>query len=923
MKYLKFLLLPLLVFSFIGCGSAQNDGEFDSSNENISTEYNRVTGVVDKGPINGATVEILRVDTGEVIGSGTTDENGKFSIKIGDYSGAIKLSSTGGTYVDEIDGNLTDATGVVFEAYSVVDDNLTYSANITPYTTIAAKNLTLTSSKDEIIAENKKVAKTFMGDEFDLTKVTPQILNKDTITNSNEGKYGTMLAVFSKLIGDNPSNIKTKITEFYDDYKDDGLANKVADEINKALTDPIITKSVDTTVITDIKTTQALEKIKKYADDNTSEAPTLQDYKDAGITGVLEDTLSAINYQVSKVTSNDIASVSQLQDLVKNADVTKPTVTITDNIDGTASTSTGDVKFTFTFSEGVTNFSVEDINLTGGKAGTFSEVNSSVYTLAVTPDLNSTEDIVIYIPEGVLTDLNGNPNEASTVYHQSVNTVAPVFTSPSSVSVPENQTNAITLSATDALIYAISSGDSSSFDINSSSGVVTFKTAPDFETKNSYTFLAKATDRYGNSAEENVTINITDVDENAPTLTSVTIKNGSSTAINPNTYVKPGEIVQLDFNVSEETNGTLPTVTIDGQSATINDLGDNNSSTWRATLTMSDTFDEGTVTFSIKGLYDKAGNSIAEVTTTTDGSSLTFDKTPPTISNTNVVVYENNQTILTISATDSLSGIKANSYATSDNIDDNSKVNVSSDGKVTFIKAPDYELPDDENKDNIYQITLAVDDNAGNTVTKDVNVTVKNVVEPFIISFETTSDNESITIPVNKDDTSLTYNYNINWGDGSPEENYDTNATHTYSKAGVYDINITGEFPQMYFKNIDDGDSNKDKIKAIKSWGDIKWVSMSHSFEGCNNLQIEANDLPILTNVTDLSYMFANTTNFDSNSTIEDWDTSNITNMESMFENASSFANHNLNGWNVDNVTQHNNFIYHAGDGNTEPTWQQ
>jgi len=92
----------------------------------------------------------------------------------------------------------------------------------------------------------------------------------------------------------------------------------------------------------------------------------------------------------------------------------------------------------------------------------------------------------------------------------------PTFTSQASVSVQENQTDALTLQATDAnppISYAISGGDSSAFDVDATTGVVTFKTAPDFETQDLYTFSATATDKYGNEATQSVTVSITDVPE--------------------------------------------------------------------------------------------------------------------------------------------------------------------------------------------------------------------------------------------------------------------------------------------------------------------------------------------------------------------------------------------------------------------------
>lgn len=92
-------------------------------------------------------------------------------------------------------------------------------------------------------------------------------------------------------------------------------------------------------------------------------------------------------------------------------------------------------------------------------------------------------------------------------------TTPPVFTSSASASVNENQTSAITLVATDAsaVTYSISAADAGSFTVNASTGVVTFNTAPDFETKTSYTFTAKATDASSNEANQAVTITILDV----------------------------------------------------------------------------------------------------------------------------------------------------------------------------------------------------------------------------------------------------------------------------------------------------------------------------------------------------------------------------------------------------------------------------
>lgn len=103
-----------------------------------------------------------------------------------------------------------------------------------------------------------------------------------------------------------------------------------------------------------------------------------------------------------------------------------------------------------------------------------------------------------------------------------IDTTAPTFSSNANANVNENNISAITLVATDesSVTYSISGGDSSSFNIDSSTGIVTFKTAPDYETKTSYTFTATATDESNNTKTQAVTININDIVE---TITYATV----------------------------------------------------------------------------------------------------------------------------------------------------------------------------------------------------------------------------------------------------------------------------------------------------------------------------------------------------------------------------------------------------------------
>ena len=67
-----------------------------------------------------------------------------------------------------------------------------------------------------------------------------------------------------------------------------------------------------------------------------------------------------------------------------------------------------------------------------------------------------------------------------------------------------------------------------------------------------------------------------------------------------------------------------------------------------------------------------------------------------------------------------------------------------------------------------------------------------------------TSNDDQITIPTNP---GFTYDYTVNWGDGTTDNNVTGDITHTYAAEGLYTISISGVFPSIYFN--DGGDRRK------------------------------------------------------------------------------------------------------------------
>lgn len=96
----------------------------------------------------------------------------------------------------------------------------------------------------------------------------------------------------------------------------------------------------------------------------------------------------------------------------------------------------------------------------------------------------------------------------------------------------------------------------------------------------------------------------------------------------------------------------------------------------------------------------------------------------------------------------------------------------------------------------------------------------------FITTWQTLSENQTITIPVNPN---FTYDYTVDWGDGTTSTNQTTDASHTYATRGIYTVSITGTFPAIFI-NYSRSRSN---LKSVVQWGNNPWASMERAFDGC------------------------------------------------------------------------------------------
>jgi surface protein len=143
-----------------------------------------------------------------------------------------------------------------------------------------------------------------------------------------------------------------------------------------------------------------------------------------------------------------------------------------------------------------------------------------------------------------------------------------------------------------------------------------------------------------------------------------------------------------------------------------------------------------------------------------------------------------------------------------------------------------------------------------------------------------------------------TYNMLVDWGDGTTDTITTWNqaqTTHTYSSSGVYEIKISGTCRGFRFS----GTGDRLKLLNISQYGILN-LSTDSVFYGCTNFNQTAIDTPIIS-TTSFFEMFRNCTNFSGSPSINNWNTSNVTNMNSMFNGATTF-NQNINSWNTSAV---------------------
>jgi hypothetical protein len=164
---------------------------------------------------------------------------------------------------------------------------------------------------------------------------------------------------------------------------------------------------------------------------------------------------------------------------------------------------------------------------------------------------------------------NGGPgtdsvtsNNGSTFIQGVDDSTAPTITSSATFSSAENQTSIGTATANEAVTWSIQSGvDSSTVNLVSATGVLSFKTAPNFEVptdngaNNVYNFSIRATDTAGNTSDQSIAITVTDVIETSSF--SIFRLAGSVTTATYRTAIMITAEINVSAKVTFKVNGAV------------------------------------------------------------------------------------------------------------------------------------------------------------------------------------------------------------------------------------------------------------------------------------------------------------------------------------------------------------------------------
>ncbi len=455
------------------------------------------------------------------------------------------------------------------------------------------------------------------------------------------------------------------------------------------------------------------------------------------------------------------------------------------------------------------------------------KIDSTSVTTNIIGDYNVTYDVE---------DEGGNQADRVTRLVQVRDRIAPVFTNEDNVSVAENQTTAIRLAATDKandLIYSIDDNDS--FDVDETTGVVTFKNPPDYEQNTNYHFTATVTDGSNNKTEQNVTINVTNLDDTAPIFHN-----------DDNVSVEENQQFAIELNVTDANYITYSISGVDSGSFDITTTG---------VITFVSFPDyEDKISYTFTATADDGINTTDQNITI---NIINIDDSDPIFHNSDTAtVDENQRDAINLNATDDFGTVI---YSIATGYDSAYFTVNTSTGVVTFKQDADYEH-------KVTYTFVAIASDGTNSANQKVTITVTNLDDtaPVFTNGDTVSVAENQTDAIDldaTDDFNSPLTYSISGGDYESFEINSSTGVVTFLTAPDFESGIT---QYTFTATVSDGfnEAHQNVTINVTNLDDTAPI-----FHNDDNVSVEENQqFAIELNVTDANYITYSISGVDSGS---------------------------------------------------------
>jgi hypothetical protein len=373
-------------------------------------------------------------------------------------------------------------------------------------------------------------------------------------------------------------------------------------------------------------------------------------------------------------------------------------------------------------------------SLLGDDALTIDSVSGEV-SLTADPDHEAQSEYSFTV---VATDEAGNSSEqAVSLTINNLDDTAPTITSGSADNdIDENAGSTVIYAATaddsadvsGGVTFSLAEGHDAALSIDAETGMVIFTGAADHEAQSSYSYTVVATDAAGNSSEQTLTLNVNDLDDAAPSVTS----GGDAGSIDENSGA--GQVI---YTATADDSADIS----GGVTFSLNDASEAlsiNANTGRVTLSDNPDFETADTYDFVVVATDAAGNSSEQSVSL---SINNMDETAPSISSETAVSVDENsgagQAVYTAVASDVADISAGVSFSLAEGSDSALSIDANT-GVVTLADDPDQEAQSE------YSFTVIASDDV-NQSTQAVTLTVNDLDEygPVITSADSASLDEN------------------------------------------------------------------------------------------------------------------------------------------------------------------------------------